>query len=688
MTTPFIRQIFSSATTVEELLWHFYAAGDPYNTFAVVYVAAGLYDALLLSDLREPVARQGADLLALPLGLISGLLQPGAPLFRTQASLAQARREQHERPRRRLVLLDQDGTVAGVLASPTLASTGGADPLGLLFADEQRASAPTTRAYFPTLPVGGALPLGSQTQLLVAVESVAAVAPPGRARPFAFTFVDDQVSAAFTVAVDGDEEAWALTTVEPTMVVARPGVTVQPAQFLVTPRQPSPPPLLVTIEQAQSRALVQKLWLLVQTEATAAGPTPQPRPPRLTTVALPADAAGLQPADVELTLISGVEATNLLVQASLPVGVIRARYRLQMSKAALQNAVYRLRQEIDNLVLYVGPLGNPNPFANNDDLNIDPALARKAYLALADVGWQIWEMLFRPARTDQGLRRLTDDLQTLPHGSRLRVTLDDQEFILPWALLYDKPGPLTEETLDWSGFWGYRYVIDVLPEGRFPHPRIREKSGDILSLLSDERSLAPFTRSQAQAANGLFEQARVAWGHEKVSRALVGPVSASVVYAYCYGQHFSGLVEMGRLPSETAISFSEGRRLRIADLRRLSSEPFSQRPLVFLNCCEGAAQDALYPDGFMPFFLHQKLARGLISTEAKTPVYFAHDFALQFLKGLAAGQAVGEILWFLRRYYLDQHHNILGFNYSLYGHADVCLVKDEPSRDPIDESTD
>lgn len=336
-------------------------------------------------------------------------------------------------------------------------------------------------------------------------------------------------------------------------------------------------------------------------------------------------------------------------------------------------------------MLWLGPASDPNPFMKPDSLDIDLALARRAYLALADVGWQIWDMLFRPANADEGLRRLTDDLRALPQGSRVRITLDDEEFIIPWALLYDQPGPLSEETLVWSGFWGYRYLIDVLPAGRFPYPAIREPSSAMLTLLSDDAALAAFTQGQEHVALGLFDQTSVVWGHDMVTQALSEPVSASVIYAYCYGQHLSGIVELGRLPSETAISFSQGRRLRLADLRRISSEPFGRRPLVFLNCCEGAAQDALYPDGFMPFFLHQKLARGLVSTEAKTPVYFAHDFALRFLEHFAAGRSVGEIMWSLRRHYLDRHHNILGFNYSLYGHADVSLARGASRRRPIDE---
>jgi hypothetical protein len=96
---------------------------------------------------------------------------------------------------------------------------------------------------------------------------------------------------------------------------------------------------------------------------------------------------------------------------------------------------------------------------------------------------------------------------------------------------------------------------------------------------------------------------------------------------------------------------------------------------VFLNACEGATQDAFYYDGFMPYFVEELGARGFIGTEVKIPVFLAHDVALRFLEAFAIGQPVGDILWRLRRHYLDTHHNVLAFNYSLYGPGGVRLAQ-------------
>ncbi len=131
----------------------------------------------------------------------------------------------------------------------------------------------------------------------------------------------------------------------------------------------------------------------------------------------------------------------------------------------------------------------------------------------------------------------------------------------------------------------------------------------------------------------------------------------------------------GALAGESAVFFSGQQRIRIADLRRLPAGPLASRPLVFLNACAGATQDAFYYDGFMPFFIEQQGARGFIGTEVKAPQLLAHEFALEFLRMFGAGQPVGAILWQLRQHYLKEHNNILAFNYSLYCPGDVRLAE-------------
>jgi hypothetical protein len=316
-----------------------------------------------------------------------------------------------------------------------------------------------------------------------------------------------------------------------------------------------------------------------------------------------------------------------------------------------------------------------HPFTRLDTLTIDETLARKTAVPLADAGQQVWHLLFKSPRAPAALKQFADDLRTLPHGSTIQVVLYSQRFIIPWALLYDTPGPITADTLDWTGFWGYRYCLEVIPPGRYPDRIISAQPLGLLALFNDDLNLRSFTSAQEQAIRKVLgaEQCVSVWGNTAVQQALRTPEAAALVYGYCHGVHTSGVVRAATLASESALSFSMGTQMRLADLRRLPAAYFAQRPLVVLNACEGATQDAFYYDGFMPYFIEEIGARGFIGTEVKAPVFLAHDVALRFITAFAAGQSVGDILWQLRRYYLDAHQNILGFNYSLYGPGDVRL---------------
>jgi CHAT domain len=148
-----------------------------------------------------------------------------------------------------------------------------------------------------------------------------------------------------------------------------------------------------------------------------------------------------------------------------------------------------------------------------------------------------------------------------------------------------------------------------------------------------------------------------------------------VLYVYCHGVHESGAIRPGALASESALSFSVGERIRIADMRRLPGGTLPDHALVFLNACEGATQQAFYYDGFMPFFIEECGACGFIGTEVKTPVLLAHDLAQHFMRLFVQGGSVGQILWRLRRHYLKNHHTILGFNYTLYGLDELKLAR-------------
>lgn len=681
-----IPRVLTPATTFAELLYLIAEQPEPYRYYAVIHIGLDAYDVLALDDLRELTEQRGTELLPLMLGAIPELLRAGEPVYQSRIGQARAEREMHARHRRRLVVLDDDGDVAGVMTATMLAVPKGGSPLDLIGTATTVLGEPGTipsvpphlNTRFDGVAPNAPLIVGRRVPLIISVGAPTASNAAQSSRPFAFDFGEATDPVRFSIHVDADPDMWSVREIEPMLIVASPGTTQQEAEFIVIARQPGRDKLHISVERADTRVVVQHVWLAVTVvhEQASAAPPVAAAAARIE-ASLPLDSVGAARPTVELTVQPGSESSVVVVRADLPDGTVRETCRIPVSGAAIQNATLRLRQELEKIVVYPGRQTNgPFPFADAENLTIDEATARQACVPLADAGQQVWDMLFNAPRADDKLRRLAADLRALPHGSSLRVVLDSQEFIVPWALLYDQPGPISAQTLALEGFWGYRYILDVFPPGRYPAPLIGDAPPVVLMLLNDDENLRTFTTAQEQFVRHTLTgaQAEVAWGHDQVQQVLRTPPPATLVYCYCHGDHESGALTQAALASESAVFFSGRQRLRIADLRRLPAGVLASRPLVFLNACEGATQDAFYYDGFMPFFIEQQLARGFIGTEVKAPQLLAHDIALHFLRMFAEGQAVGEILWHLRRHYLKKHNNILAFNYSLYSPWEVRLI--------------
>ena len=699
-----VPRLLDPAATVAELLYLLSVQPDPESSYAVVRFADDTYDVVALDDLRLHAGQFGAALLPIALRALPGMLQPGKPVIQAQTSEAQAQREKHERHRRRLVVVNDAGEVVGILVTISMSAPRGMSPLWLINDEtsfvldisesildvsggrsEGRPPAPLAppclNTRFDGLEPGQPLVVGQRVPLIISVGDPTATNSAQSSRPFAFSFADVSQPVRFMVRVDADPDMWFVRQGEPILIVAPPGKTEQEAEFTIMAKQPGSDKLIISIER--DGALVQKIWLPVVAALRDAPAQKAPGIVGRVEASVPLDSDGLLQPQVELTIQSGEGATVVVVHADLPNNLICETYRIPVSIEAIQNATLRLRQELQNIVFYPNGSGGPGPFpfANKQTNTVEAQIAREACVRLADAGWQVWDMLFNVPGGDGRLKQLAEDFRTLPPGSRIRIVLDSHEFILPWALLYDAPGPVNATTIDWSGFWGYRYQIEVFPPGRHPTPIIADVPPAFLLLFNDEQGLSPFTSVQAQYVQQTLARAAssVVWGSTDVTQALRAPPMASLIYCYCHGVHARSAMlrsqqSVTALASESALMFSTGQSMRIADLRQLPAGPLVGQPLVFLNACEGAAQDAFYYDGFMPFFMQQQGARGFIGAEVKAPQLLAHDLGLRFLQLFGEGKPVGEILWQLRRYYLQEHNNILAFNYSLYCPGETRLL--------------
>lgn len=682
LTRALLPHILTPATTVFELLILLREQAQPQACYAVVRLAADAYDVLALSDLDNAVQQHARALLQLPLGAVPGLLLPTAPVKQATTDMDAAERALHTTLRRRLVVLDEQGDVVGILVTHALGQPKGLDPLALLgptiLGDTAPVPPPHLNTRFDGLAPDQPLLVGRRVPLVVWVGPPTATGRNQRSERFQFAFPDEQTPVAFSVQVLAAPENWTVKVVASTMIVAPPGITTQEAEFLVTAQQPGRDTLFLTVARADTGVTVQHLCLPVYAVQEPPGTLP-PAARQQVAVSFPLEDATIPRPTVEIGLHPGepTEGFTMVVRGDLHGQPLWEIYRVPISADEIQNAALRLRQELTRIVLHPGqPGGNAFPFANTTTLTIDPTLARTTAVALADAGQQVWQLLFQSPRAPDGLKQFAADLRMLPYGSTVQLVLYSQRFIIPWTLLYDQPGPINAETLDWSGFWGYRYRLEVIPPGRYPALTIDDQPPGVLALFNDESALQCFTTRQAQMLRDTLGAAHChsVWGDAAVQQALRTPEAVVLIYGYCHGVHRSGAVRVAALASESALAFSAGAQLRLADLRRLPVAYLVRRPLVFLNACEGATQDAFYYDGFMPYFIEEIGARGFIGTEVKAPQLLAHDVALHFIEAFAAGQPVGEILWHLRRHYLDTHHNILAFNYSLYCPGAVRLA--------------
>ncbi|HEU4325699.1 MAG TPA: hypothetical protein VFS21_21345, partial [Roseiflexaceae bacterium] len=386
------------------------------------------------------------------------------------------------------------------------------------------------------------------------------------------------------------------------------------------------------------------------------------------TVLFPLDSSGSTRRDITITLQpSGYDSSSYTayVQATFPDRSLVRDYQLALRIEELQRLTARLRSAMNQVAVFDEP-NNPSPFRN---ITITDDVARRSVVPLADAGQLVWRQLFDRADNPE-LQALGQRLRSLPDGTSVQFVLKSSEFVLPWAVLYDGPGPVTPENLNWRAFWGYRYQIDTLLQGSYPSPTIERTAPELYALLNNGDLLSHSETQASHITQNLPQiRAQVLWGDDACAFLSRGPVSGDMVYCFCHGDDKSIRPQSDQLPSEAVLRFGARAKIRLADI---NVESCSQ-PLVFLNACETAALQPFHRDGFAPFFLQRWGARGFVGNEIKVPQTLGHDFALHFWELFVSGVPVGKILWQLRRYYVETHCNALAFTYSLYGHGDTCL---------------
>lgn len=343
---------------------------------------------------------------------------------------------------------------------------------------------------------------------------------------------------------------------------------------------------------------------------------------------------------------------------------------------------------------------------------------------LAELGQRLWNRLFLE-HAESALALIHDWLKDHPlePGSIVQISIDEdaEDFVFPWALLFDRPAPKDASEVDeqtpW-GFWGVRYNLEQKycrrasrSEKPIPvreHLRIGFMLWDRFTFANEQISLMQeFVRDSHQK---LAVSTPPLTNAEACYRLLEsGGDSADILYFYSHGytrkrqleaagngdfgsrfvQAYGGLPQDSPLreqwqplydsireaqsePDRSYIKLTTG-KLYLDELagrvRKLQGDP-----LVILNMCESAQITPALSDGFVHFFLDRGAA-GVLGTECPMTIHFAHPFAKQLMTEILRGKEVGVALLEARRALLAKR-NPLGLAYTFYG--PVTLRFDPP----------
>ncbi|HWQ12312.1 MAG TPA: CHAT domain-containing protein [Roseiflexaceae bacterium] len=372
-------------------------------------------------------------------------------------------------------------------------------------------------------------------------------------------------------------------------------------------------------------------------------------------------------------------------------GANAMRATVRLTPEALQQALVNARKEFhdrfilrkfDGVWIYLEP---------------DPSIPSEVYRAdleeLAFIGRDLYQTLFygRLGESTAEAKAMGDCLRDLSREHTLDIKIVSDRFTFPWQLLYDRPDD--GEPVDPDGFWGFKHIIQFMPEfsagtqvnfgteivvqGKLP-----------LAVVYDERIDAQFgfpviaEQRATFGANADLEVKELTKSADVIS-LLRDQNAPPVIYFYVHNESLlPAEVDKKRpeLPIGTdaaRITTSEG-ELLLRDIKRRASvelPKFKNTPLIFLNACQGAELVPGQFDGVLPYFM-QRGARGAIGTEVNTPVNFAARFGAELIAEFAKGEkTLGELLLERRRFYRDTHNNIMGLIYACYSNGDTIVQK-------------
>ncbi len=383
----------------------------------------------------------------------------------------------------------------------------------------------------------------------------------------------------------------------------------------------------------------------------------------------------------------------------------------------LRQLLIRLREALTRLIL--------DTFAGQVDG--DDQACGTALVELARLGKQARNLLFDNVNASDSLRAVGKYLRTLdlPAGSIIQVVLRDtiNDFVFPWAILYDGEYPSTEHPAEWKRFWGARYQIEQYV-GRSDKVRpLIPRDVDIAFLPWD--SFTEAKRMREKLIELVVPPHVRSIGELKTADALISAIKDDCAKFYCFFCHghtrapldsdFGELVRRqleiitakeralataapnGGAPDARQLAFryfitsmralmnsnltAKDHAIELSDgtvtyqelVARVGEIRLKSQPVFLLDMCQSAQLFPGMTENFVGLFLKLRAAT-IIGTECEISPALGYAFADTFLESMfLKGRTTGEALLDAREA-LARRRNPLGLVFTLYGRATRALV--------------
>lgn len=411
---------------------------------------------------------------------------------------------------------------------------------------------------------------------------------------------------------------------------------------------------------------------------------------------LPGSRATDRPRDINLIIKPSATAFEIRVQTRLESFDTKKNWEdtLPFTAAQVWGAAQIVRQAWHEAAVDFKK-GGSFPLQEQWDFSRDLTLRPQFLPKLAVAGALLFRQIFFPRDTAdrnkyQRLHEIGNILKNESSRKSLWIRVTSGQFYAPWNLIYSKD--LAEDGSDATpdGFWGYQHVIEQAPgdgalendpdfEGPLQVALQMDENIDTQLNVACNGPVLDLLDSYADGTINTVSRNR----SDEFKKALrAAPLLDHILYFCCHAvaEGDSTTPRTG----ESFLSLTDGIAITPGDMDLCLLENVFQRgPIVFLNACQGAQLNSVFYQGFAHTFLSRE-ASAVIGPQTDTPAVFAGEFARRFLEAFFSGgydaqgnlvRQVGNILWNLRREFLDRYNNPLGLLYSLYRGADVFLPR-------------